>query len=647
MRALITATQIARLAKVSRPVVTVWRTRHRDSAEPFPSPVPGEDRGSPVFDLDAVAQWLDVTGRGNNPEVLTDADRFRSPTEGTSVDGLLRTSALVIFRRHLALAPDESRTDLRSLVARLDPDDQWCRTELGASGTLADDLQAIESVAEASYGDGDLFAVVALEPLLSAWTPLIQTRVAVGTARLLGASLDALLTRAGPDAVLHDSAATSGPTLLAAGLDRHRIRLGTGDGPVQRFTRRLLLANDVALVDSPTESDSGSGTPYVEFLALPSPADLDTTPDAQLSHVMARAVRLRGRSTAVVLAPAALLTDRGAKGAGRLRDELIRSGRLRAIVRLPEGGLVTRPREHLALWVLSSEPATAAEHQVVHVADLSGTTWAAVASSGVVDDVVAVLDGLDVARGRAWSKLRPVRRSELLTAHGSLVRAPRAQGVSSRRGSDPVDDVRANEGLAAMNLDLVGRDDRPMADVTLAEAMERGWVRVLPGSRVDVAALPSGSTPVIGVRAGRIEQLPVRVDLLSLLAGTPAHTTAAGDIIFTWGRHPAAWYDRTGGSLVLAPARVLRVLPSAPLVAEAVAARIASAEPGTRWRSWTVTPLRDPGELASALASLRDAEERLMMDLSALRGLRGQLLEAVERHNFVVTRKDAHHGATP
>ena len=52
---------IALLAKVKRPVVSMWRTRCADSDRPFP-PALESSRGQEIFDASEVAEWLADTG---------------------------------------------------------------------------------------------------------------------------------------------------------------------------------------------------------------------------------------------------------------------------------------------------------------------------------------------------------------------------------------------------------------------------------------------------------------------------------------------------------------------------------------------------------------------------------------------------------
>ncbi|HMM49345.1 MAG TPA: helix-turn-helix domain-containing protein, partial [Miltoncostaeaceae bacterium] len=72
MSAPITASQIARLAGVSRSAVSNWRRRHAD----FPAPL-GEGAGaSPLFDRAAVERWLHERGLSTAPADTVDALRL-------------------------------------------------------------------------------------------------------------------------------------------------------------------------------------------------------------------------------------------------------------------------------------------------------------------------------------------------------------------------------------------------------------------------------------------------------------------------------------------------------------------------------------------------------------------------------------------
>src|SRR5947209_6696 len=71
---------IAELAQVQRPVVSMWRHRPRARGveSPFPAPVTTEG-GAERFDRDEIVAWLESTGRGNNDQARLDAPAFTTP----------------------------------------------------------------------------------------------------------------------------------------------------------------------------------------------------------------------------------------------------------------------------------------------------------------------------------------------------------------------------------------------------------------------------------------------------------------------------------------------------------------------------------------------------------------------------------------
>ena len=75
---------IAQLARVQRPVVSVWRTRSAGSRSPFP-PAIATELGQEWFDSTQVVDWLEATGRGNNPDARQDAAAFASLQDNSPV----------------------------------------------------------------------------------------------------------------------------------------------------------------------------------------------------------------------------------------------------------------------------------------------------------------------------------------------------------------------------------------------------------------------------------------------------------------------------------------------------------------------------------------------------------------------------------
>ena len=73
----LTMQSIADLTQVRREVVSVWRTRSAGMEHPFPSSLSADEL---LFDAGQVGEWLERTGRGNNPdaplEVLLHSSQF-------------------------------------------------------------------------------------------------------------------------------------------------------------------------------------------------------------------------------------------------------------------------------------------------------------------------------------------------------------------------------------------------------------------------------------------------------------------------------------------------------------------------------------------------------------------------------------------
>ena len=118
---------VAQLAHVQRPVVSMWRTRSAGSDSPFPAPI-DTARGQEWFDGASVVEWLIATGRGNNPSARDDLAAHASLVGGSPqgdqvvFDGITALLCLsVITGRALG---SMSRADLIDLADEVDPDDE-------------------------------------------------------------------------------------------------------------------------------------------------------------------------------------------------------------------------------------------------------------------------------------------------------------------------------------------------------------------------------------------------------------------------------------------------------------------------------------------------------------------------------------------
>ncbi len=118
----------------------------------------GEER----FDADAVLEWLELTGRGNNPDVRADCAAFASPkgmsTQDDEIvfDGLAALLCLKgISGARLASLTDD---DLLDLADEADPDDEFLMSEISALGPRLRPLRCYaDTPADACYNCTEAF----------------------------------------------------------------------------------------------------------------------------------------------------------------------------------------------------------------------------------------------------------------------------------------------------------------------------------------------------------------------------------------------------------------------------------------------------------------------------------------------------------
>ncbi len=640
MAELMTMRDIAGLAHVQRPVVSTWRRRSRASAHPFP--IARQSRnGQELFLREDVVAWLEETQRGNNPDVRADAASHSLLTGGpTEAEAL---SALLVLR-HLLGTPLAATTtdDLLDLVDAHDPDDRCLLRELARAGDLAGLAAAADELVEAAWAEAAAHRRLMDGQLRAPGSNLALTALTGPTRRFLLGLFGPLTRELGRPTVMDPTGCAVDVVAEVAGEVESPVLLMDGDTPEHRLTcRQLLLADRSYRVVVRGSGDWSVTGRVAHLVVLPAPADPTASAADQLDLLDEIALQLDAQQLVLCLAPASTLVDPLDGPALSRRDQLLRDGYVRAIVRLPAGFRPTQAREHSALWLLGSPDATPTAERRTMVADLGSAT--ARACEGLADDLVAAWQGVEGARRRAWAHLYPVLTRDLVSASSTLVPPrPARAGSASRSGADWAVELRAadNAGrLAGYRLEVI---DRPAEEVSLAQAVERGWVRVLPGRRVDLDGLPVGTVPVLdGTRSGT----PLRtVDRLGLATRTDADPTEPGDIVFTVRPAPSASIDLDGGSLVVAPARVLRIRPGAPLVARAVVARINRAT-GTNWRTWTVATIPDPDRavLGEALTDLAEHRARLEAELVALDTLTADLTTAVESRQLSITKEN--HGA--
>jgi len=666
-RLFISLSGIARLAHVQRPVVSMWRARAATSDLPFPAPI-AHDHGSDVFDAVEVAAWLEATNRGNNPDVVADAAafaRFDATTRGDD-ESFHALTALVALRaavdRPIGLL---SAPALRDLADGVDPDDASILSEVELlDEELVPMARFVDVLVDGAYDVSAAFESLLGERFRDGRRALTRTALEPEATALVS-EIAVELARNNPDSdptrpVFVDPTGVCGDLLIAVlrsleeGTDPVACTANT-DAPGARLMRRRLMAHRLAYtplaVSSTGEFTATDAAIHVaQFPTIESPA---MSAVQILSAIENIALQLDDTQRAVVVAPASVLTDgRLPAEADALRSQLLRLGSLRALVRLPRGLVTSSPRQALALWVFGPAHASVARGEKWNlVADLGDETPTPTTRADLVSDLVAAMGDGSAIRAHAFRFTRAVLTAELLTRKGSLVSGAKqvltsAHSVTSEQGRRAgsefparLDAIVATLGDAApRGVDALAVNGSPMVlpPAALGALADARHVRCISGTRVSPEHLNSESGfAVIGAEelAGNHIVGSRRVDRLLLAnAYSNAGLTLPGDVVFRPGAQPQAIVDAEGASVVLYPARILRIqeADAAGLVAELLAADIPQ-QSSRDWKRWVVRRVvhTERAGLAAALQSVAAEREAIAKQLRALAELEDVLVGGV------------------
>ncbi|WP_258802372.1 hypothetical protein [Pseudarthrobacter sp. NS4] len=664
-----TLSDVASLAQVQRPVVSMWRKRSSTGPLPFPAAA-ATLQGVEVFDADEVTAWLRATGRGNNPEAHNDVAVYAKLMAGASeaprdsrhtFDGLTSLLALkVITGKALSRS---SGAELLDAADEADPDDVFLYSELEALGSA---LPGLANFAD-RLADSAFSASAAFEKLLghrfkeglrehadTALTDAALKLVAAAAIELAstldGKALFVDSTPGGSDVMLSivQRFGESAPvTFLAADHDGGASRLarrrlavhGTESGPVKVDAKGAFAVNGPAI--------------HVAQYPAPGAPALGTT--GVLSGIENIVLQMDDSQRAVVVAPARVLCDALAGEPGNLRSDLLRSGRVRAIVRLRPGMLRAKPREPQALWVLGPSLADVpiAERWTM-VADLSTTPLTLDVSQDLISDVAASMGDRATIRAHSFRFARLVQTRILLAGTGALVSVPPGRSTTAAAGAEGalrIDElVRALSSPAAepsaLPAVLPSDSNAPFPPATVQELINSGNLKYLKGIRVEEADL-NGKT---GTKIlGREELMdphtaPQRfITLLDFAAKYPAgRLTEPGDVVFCTSPRPAAMVDAEGGAVVVFPARILRIDAGDPggLMSDVVAADINGLNPADKtWRKWHLrrTPEVQRQPLAKALQTLQHEQAQARERVKQLEELATLITDGVAGGSLTLT----------
>lgn len=121
---------VARVAKVQRPVVSAWRARSKHTDTPFPAPCATTNRQE-LFAAEEIVTWLQRTGRGNNPDAAQDIALYTVDAR----DHVKVLSALLVLRAFIGrdlhgMDPE----DVVDHADELDLDDEFLFTQIDRAG---------------------------------------------------------------------------------------------------------------------------------------------------------------------------------------------------------------------------------------------------------------------------------------------------------------------------------------------------------------------------------------------------------------------------------------------------------------------------------------------------------------------------------
>ena len=255
----------------------------------------------------------------------------------------------------------------------------------------------------------------------------------------------------------------------------------------------------------------------------------------------------------------------------------------------------------------------------------------------------------------AFRFTRPVLTRNLLASRGDLVprgtsvmRSPRASASElAIRIADLREDLSDPSSVAGLDLHprVTERAEVALSSVALGELVGAGQVRLIPGNRMDPSNLPSGAVRV--VNAGELTA-DVRlgawgVDRVALFTSHPGcRLTEPGDVVFCTSPRPAAWMDAEGGSIILAPARVLRINQKSRhgILPQVLASDIKAAASERRdWKTWAVrqVPPTEKPALTDALTGIEEERGRWLSQLARLDELERLVIQGVANGSLTLT----------
>ena len=666
---LISLPDLALLARVQRPVVSMWRKRPSRTGEPFPEPVTNDD-GKEMFDATLTVDWLEAAGRGNNPQARDDLAAFatlrRAPLRAEGV--FAGVTALLCLSAIAGPLPEEA-DELLDVADEVDPDDALLYSEIDDLGDRLTGLARYAAMlASAAYSPA-----AALERLLAGrfrlgLDDLAQTDLRTAARDLVTQVARELGTDAEFDQLTFVEPTPAGSDVLVdlarrVADERGSIEVATPGGthPAARLLRRRLRAHDIPWRELRGDGTGGFLFPEESVIVaqLPPLSDPAMSDQAVLAAVDQIALGCSAGQRVVVLGPASALSDRARDGeVTRLRRDVLKTDLVRAIVRLPAGLATRQGRRRLALWCLGPAPSRQAAGPVGRAtltADIASGPLAPAMIDALVADLLAGMHGPRGAVTHAFRLCRRVATSALQLEKGALI-SPGLPASGSEPAVETIETLHLLSAQLGVDLEryatpsITPRSDRHQPRrVTVDEAIAARHLQARPGVRLDPVDLgnAAGLTVIMADLVRDAGRGPRRtINQLVLAAKYPSsHLTEPGDVIFCTAPRPAAWVDREGGSVVAFPARILRCLEPG-LLPDLIAADIHHLKPAEKaWRGWSLryVPTDQRQALAVQTEALARHRTHLLDRLDALQDFEDTLLAAVAGGSLDLTTHDSMH----
>lgn len=629
---------VARLARVQRPVVSMWRSRFSSGLDAFPRPI-DEAAGRPQFDAEAVADWLARTGRGKNAQPREDAAAAATPPDFSYGDShaVAELEAIIALSPHADELESLTGQKLTEIAAAVDPGDTHLRREIEAHAKRgAPWIDFAAHLIDAAYSPGAALEIVARARAAHRGVEGSAGPLARGVVDLL-VELTRELSAGSEVTVVLDARDVEFSSALAAALAEDVTLALPAEDQARRVRRRL--STDGQWITLVGDADEAEGSRSVRVARVPATPGDSTS--AMLRAVDDIALGLRAEDSAIVVGPARALADRLGTEDEHARADILRTGRVRGIVRFPVGLIASASREALALWVLGdAQQGIAPSERVTALADLADSSLSPATRSDLVSDLASSIHGGKALHDRAFRFARFAKTTTLQARSGSLVaHASRTRALPYKRADLPAlidaaaDAVR--DDLAPIA--VAPSEQTPLSRATVEAMVSAKHLRVISGLRLHEDLLGSEGLVVVDAKdldtPSRIGD--VRVDQFTFAEHHPtAALTRPGDVIFRTSPTAAAWVDPDGSKIVAYPARVLRVRASDPggLVPEVIAADIADAPGGpAAWKRWMLNRV-DPGAtvpLRTALHNIKAARADLLARAARLDDFSALLIAGV------------------